>query len=456
MEEDKENEAIAGNNSKTEFKDESKQQGIKRPIESPQVHRRKKNQDDFLSNRRYNLENTVDDSNFKMKSKNWDNDVNKVGSQLFKDRQQKREQKYEDAQEIYIPVRKSLNDQVFLPEARKSIHLDSTPINNSSHNNLSVENKECNEALNHHSISERSSSCAIGKTFTENKISEIDRAIKKDNNFDQATKGESNIFTRWKFHQLVTNTETPLNSDLASFATRNEKPEEIKANKADKEVDKLCEENNLKTSLDRKLEKSSDFQNSAIDSSQTHKVKEDKIPEEQSNKFIINQKWRYINADKGNSTTPTFNMKEPSPIKEEQNVISNDSTLNEIIVNENDPLLNKKYLNSENGEKSLDTNYLSTKSAETQSPTSLTPGGKYVPVQKRQSLMEEDMFKDCWNDFSNTLQDILNRLQELSSELGYSKLLKSKTSPDASNNTSNKGNFPKVCMCMILAYYCHF
>ncbi|XP_068223556.1 LOW QUALITY PROTEIN: serine/arginine repetitive matrix protein 2-like [Palaemon carinicauda] len=44
--------------------------------------------------------------------------------------------------------------------------------------------------------------------------------------------------------------------------------------------------------------------------------------------------------------------------------------------------------------------------------------GREVTVEKKQSDMEGDMFKDCWQNFSSTLQEVLSRLQELSSELG--------------------------------------
>ncbi|KAF2345967.1 Alpha crystallin/Hsp20 domain, partial [Trinorchestia longiramus] len=52
------------------------------------------------------------------------------------------------------------------------------------------------------------------------------------------------------------------------------------------------------------------------------------------------------------------------------------------------------------------------------STPSSPPLEKEVRVERRQSYMEDDLFKDCWRDYSNTLQDVLSRLQELSSELG--------------------------------------
>ena len=62
------------------------------------------------------------------------------------------------------------------------------------------------------------------------------------------------------------------------------------------------------------------------------------------------------------------------------------------------------------------------------------PFGKEVKVEHRQSLMEDDMFKNCWCDYSNTLQDVLSRLQELSTELGQTPkfLVSSPTVPEMS------------------------
>ena len=67
------------------------------------------------------------------------------------------------------------------------------------------------------------------------------------------------------------------------------------------------------------------------------------------------------------------------------------------------------------------------------SPSS-PPLGTEIKVERKQSLMEDDMFKDCWKDYSNTLQDVLSRLQELSSELGQTPkfLVSSPTAPEKS------------------------
>ncbi|XP_071521247.1 uncharacterized protein [Panulirus ornatus] len=68
--------------------------------------------------------------------------------------------------------------------------------------------------------------------------------------------------------------------------------------------------------------------------------------------------------------------------------------------------------------------YLRNTSQESGSPEgrSKSPfGGREVKVEKKQSDMEGDMFKDCWQNFSSTLQEVLARLQELSAELGHAK-----------------------------------
>lgn len=60
-------------------------------------------------------------------------------------------------------------------------------------------------------------------------------------------------------------------------------------------------------------------------------------------------------------------------------------------------------------------------------------GGREVKVERRQSDMEGDVFKDCWQNFSTTLQEVLSRLQELSAELGQGKAGKSNPSTASSS-----------------------
>lgn len=43
---------------------------------------------------------------------------------------------------------------------------------------------------------------------------------------------------------------------------------------------------------------------------------------------------------------------------------------------------------------------------------------KAVKVEQDSCLLEDDLFQHCWREYSNTLQDVLSRLHELSTELG--------------------------------------
>ncbi|KAK3891011.1 hypothetical protein Pcinc_005063 [Petrolisthes cinctipes] len=70
-------------------------------------------------------------------------------------------------------------------------------------------------------------------------------------------------------------------------------------------------------------------------------------------------------------------------------------------------------------------------------------GGVEVKVEKRQSDMEGDMFKDCWQNFSSTLQDVLSRLQELSAELSHAKPLQTVTS-DSNQTSPKQSSTPQV------------
>ncbi|XP_042222041.1 serine-rich adhesin for platelets-like [Homarus americanus] len=82
-------------------------------------------------------------------------------------------------------------------------------------------------------------------------------------------------------------------------------------------------------------------------------------------------------------------------------------------------------------------NYLRNSSQDSESPESGSKspcGGREVKVEKKQSDMEGDMFKDCWQNFSSTLQEVLARLQELSSELGHSKPQSKTSSPSTASS----------------------
>ncbi|CAL4063902.1 unnamed protein product [Meganyctiphanes norvegica] len=67
--------------------------------------------------------------------------------------------------------------------------------------------------------------------------------------------------------------------------------------------------------------------------------------------------------------------------------------------------------------------------------------GRVIPIEKKQEHQEEDMFKDCWKNFSSTLQDVLARLQELSSDLGESRLMTS--AEDGGQNQSGSAENKK-------------
>lgn len=103
--------------------------------------------------------------------------------------------------------------------------------------------------------------------------------------------------------------------------------------------------------------------------------------------------------------------------KLEESVIA-ENTLDEVDGNQTNHTgeLNGSLETSKN---TLDAPKLSTR----RSSSPISPGSRLVKVEEDSSLKEDCIFKDCWSDFSNTLQDVLARLQELSSELGQSKIL---------------------------------
>ena len=120
------------------------------------------------------------------------------------------------------------------------------------------------------------------------------------------------------------------------------------------------------------------------------------------------------NDDKDMKNTPKNlpnNVPEKSPEPANKKFMYGDGQVPQKNVSKNYEIEPKKH----NKKKSLD-------ASKKKSPLH-SPGSKEIKVEKRQSLQENDMFKDCWKDFSSTLQDVLSRLQELSSELGQSKLL---------------------------------
>lgn len=87
--------------------------------------------------------------------------------------------------------------------------------------------------------------------------------------------------------------------------------------------------------------------------------------------------------------------------------------------------------------------FLKTKSQDGDSPSSGSKSpliGREVKVEKKQSDMEKDMFNDCWQNFSSTLQDVLSRLQELSAELGHARALVTPSSPPTSAEVADEGS----------------
>lgn len=103
----------------------------------------------------------------------------------------------------------------------------------------------------------------------------------------------------------------------------------------------------------------------------------------------------------------------------------------------------KKVINKENTEEY--NNFLKAK-ANAQDSVSPSSGskspliGREVKVEQKQSDMEGDMFNDCWQNFSSTLQDVLSRLQELSAELGHARSLVTPPSPPTSAEVAAAGD----------------
>ncbi|KAK8723781.1 hypothetical protein OTU49_011545 [Cherax quadricarinatus] len=103
-------------------------------------------------------------------------------------------------------------------------------------------------------------------------------------------------------------------------------------------------------------------------------------------------------------------------------------------IEDQDVLHKQSQMDERQKERAVKSNYLGNTSRDSESceGRSKSPfGGREVKVEKKQSDMEGDMFKDCWQNFSSTLQEVLARLQELSSELGQPKT-HTKTSPPSS------------------------
>ena len=160
-----------------------------------------------------------------------------------------------------------------------------------------------------------------------------------------------------------------------------------------------------------------------------------------------------IELPKNHSKKPKNTLSEPANAKfmNGSNYASADSSLER--KKKDSKEVRKSRDSSANKRKSLDT-------PKKKSPLH-SPGSREIRVEKRQSLQEDDMFKDCWKDFSSTLQDVLSRLQELSSELGQSKLLAADQSEESSTEkTSNDypSSPPSTCsestneVCDILSY----
>ncbi|KAK7076869.1 hypothetical protein SK128_016393 [Halocaridina rubra] len=293
-------------------------------------------------------------------------------------RTRKRTSKYEEAKEFHIPIRFEGSE-----DSNVIFQYPST-----SRENLQV-NKEQG---------------AIGRK-REVDQSEVLKSFKEDKDFE-STPYSSSLLTKMEREK--------------ECASKAEKSQPLEKDTSNMQKNLMQDKENIKPSKDetpwvysKLYERNQSTENSQLNDST--KSRDSKAPEER-------KRYYFGGAQFSDDTNEAVNVNVTPPEDNKDTVKEAAAKETRIIATfgrKDD--VKKDNLTPANDDSKNQKDYLRTQSIESDSTGSGRKSpveGREVIVEKKQSDMEGDMFKDCWQNFSSTLQEVLMRLQELSSELG--------------------------------------
>ncbi|RXG57167.1 hypothetical protein Avbf_04185 [Armadillidium vulgare] len=426
--EDKENESCVGSRKTHEG---TRQPSVKRPSDSPPAPTRKKSQDESVANqrRRRSCRDERDHSKFKPKDfdsedltgpilenekeKNRDENNGKRKRNLERKKEEENlassrprrrdKSKYEEVQEINIPIRidkSEPSDKVFRPS---SIHESSEHYSDMS------------KGFKNSSENRQESDVDMEKTSEVNESKmpcKDDAASVNSNKLSTRPKGSSLFrkdyenFSKPKETKEKDGENKSFSTSLRNLLFRNK-------DEADKEEENEEQKENRKRN--EKIIFPRRESENEIKGDNSENVKNDIWSNRESTpEAILND---YL--DKRDSV-PSISISRESPASESSDELGKDTKKNNSNKNSENiakqegtqtfPLMDRNNLPKESNseeESPKDKSLEAPKISLFDRPSSpVSPGSKIVKVAEDPSLMEEGIFKDCWSDFSNTLQDV--------------------------------------------------